>query len=492
MRAHRAARLALGARGWPATLELSGSLTGFGVTGTFHRWRDGLKSRDDQVLGIRAQRTLRLPDREEVQDDNGDVRTLPGSGAAYPRTVAFIGSGAFTHYPKDVTLVGPATSVVGDRAMWVVRVQTPGGASVLLGLDAKTSLIDETIAGPAGDRTYRDYDDYRVVDGVLVPFIQVDSDGSSATNVTARVTRVRVGQTIDPSVFEPFVANAIRAPSPATVPLLNWQGHIFVQGRVNGRTLTFLVDSGSQGIFIDPSVAQRLGLTPEGTMEVNGAGKARALGVVALGTIDFGSAQLPVRVATVLDISGLEYEGKSIDGVLGYPLFAAAEVRIDPERETVTFARVGTLPPRGKAIAVDTARDLPVVVGQIDRVAAKLVIDTGNNEELLVYPAFLAAHPGLIDYADTRHFAANRGVGGSSEARPTMVDQLQLGQIELYNRYATVILADKGVFGDPRVDGNVGWATLKNLVLTFDLADASLQLDKTRWFDEGRFRSRPP
>ncbi len=485
--AHRAARHALGAHGWPATLETSGTLVGLGTHGTFQRWRDGALRRDDETLGMLRQRTLRLADREEVQGPNDDVRTIPLAGGPYARTVRFIGSGAFARHPEDARLIGAGRTPDG-RAVWLLKVTPPGGVPVTLGLDRGNGLIDEIVARGA---SYREYRDYRVVDGELIPFEEVTVGSNRALDVTARVTRVRVGAPIPAGTFAPFVPATIAVASPVTRPLLEWHGHIFVRARVDGQPMLFMLDSGSQGVFIDPAAAQRIGLAPQGRVEVEGAATTRG-GVVRLGAIAFGAAQLTIRAASVIDLSGVTYEGKSIDGILGYPLFAAAEVRFDPVAHTVTFARPGTLPVQGHIIAVDARRRLPEIAGQIDRLPARLLIDTGNTDELLVFHSFIAAHPGLIDYAGAGRFARNRGIGGSSAAVPVMVDQIALGPYPMYNRYATVILSGRAAFDDSADDGNVGWATLKNFVATFDLGKGFIQLQPTRWFDDGRFRSGSP
>src|ERR1700683_2337307 len=56
--AHLAARAALKATVAPHTVQSSGTLDGLGLHGTFAFWRDGSRQRDDEILGVRTQRTL--------------------------------------------------------------------------------------------------------------------------------------------------------------------------------------------------------------------------------------------------------------------------------------------------------------------------------------------------------------------------------------------------------------------------------------------------
>jgi hypothetical protein len=188
-------------------------------------------------------------------------------------------------------------------------------------------------------------------------------------------------------------------------------------------------------------------------------------------------------------LNGLSYEGKSVDGVLGYPFFAAAEVRIDPDNSTLTIAQPGALPVSGSALPIEVGRQVPEIVARINnKIDGRFVVDTGNNSDLLVFHAFVEAHPGVVFYGGAQNFAANRGVGGSSAAVPVSVDRLQLGPFTLYNRYANVLLADRGAFAEGADAGNIGYGSLRNFIVTFDVANGTLYLAKARWFDDGRYR----
>jgi hypothetical protein len=473
----------------PQTLVTSGRLEGLGLRGMFQSWRDAGRERDDETLGLRTQRTLRLGDAQYVQNANGDVRVLHGLLARRQTTEDFIDSDAFARHPESDELLGSATLRDG-RSVWRIRVSPPGGETYDVALDAKTWLVDEKAYVDGDAVVTATYDDYRVVDGALLPFTEVDSSGSSEFDVASHVERVEVDRPIDPAVFEPFTPTIVELSEPVTVPLLLDRGHLFVRAMADGKPLLFLVDTGSQGIFLDPGAAQRLGLRTEGKLEIRGARRTNGRGVAALDSIEIGKAKLPVHVVSVVDLSSVVYNNATADGVLGYPFFAAAEVRIDPDRLTMTIGKPGGLAPQGTAIAVDTDRELPETTTTINRVPGRFLLDTGNSNELLVFHAFVKEHPTAVYYAGS-HFAQNSGVGGSSSAVRAMVNEIDLGPYRMFNRYADVMLSDQGAFADRNDAGNIGLGTLRNFVFTFDLAHRALFLDPTRWFDNGRFRSAP-
>jgi hypothetical protein len=474
----------------PRTFHERGTIEGLGLRGTFETWRDGEDQRYDETLGIRAQRTLRLGDVQYVQNANGDVRVLRGLAARRQLTEDFIDSGEFARHPEDVTLLGRAT--LGGRSVWQMRVAPTGGEPYGVSLDAASSMVVEKAYQDGDGIATMDYSDYRVVDGALVAYVEVDSNGDRRFDVTSRVESARANETIDPSVFAALHSVTVENATPVTVPLLSDHGHLFVRADAGGKPLVMLVDTGSQGIFIDPAASARLGLTPQGTLEVRGLKRTQGLGVAALPAIDVGSARLPVGVVSVLDLTAVTYRGVTIDGVLGYPFFAAAEVRIDPEKLAMTIGKPGSLPALGSPVKIDTDRELPEMTAKLYNVEGRFLVVTGNTNDLLVFHDFVAAHPGVVFYGRATGFATNGGVGGSSAAVPAVVNALDLGPFKLYNRYADVMLNDTGVFADRNDAGNIGFGTLSNFVCTFDLASATLYLAKTRWFDDGRYRALSP
>jgi hypothetical protein len=473
---------------FPRTFESQGTLEGLGLRGTFHIWRDGRRERYDENLGIRLQRTLRVDGVQWMQNANGDVRELRGLVARRQLTEDCIDSGDFARHPEYSVLIGPATLRDG-RDVWQLRVEPPGGEPFGVALDARTFMVVEKSFVEGDATTTLDYADYRVTHGALYPLVSVESNGNHAYDLTSRITAVNVNEPIDPSVFAPLRPALVDAPEPVNVPLLSDAGHIFVRAIVNGKPLLFLVDTGSQGLFLDPGAAQRLGLTPEGTLEVRGTKRITGRGVAALDSIEIGTARFPAHVVSVVDLSMVTYKGAGVDGVLGYPFFAAAEIRVDPDTMTMTIAKPGTLAARGTALSIDTDRELPELSARINGTTeGRFLLDTGNNNDMLVFHAFAQAHPGVVFYGNAQTFSQNRGVGGSSAAVPAIVYRLEMGPFNLYNRYADVMLSNSGAFADANDAGNIGMATLKNFVFTFDYFNRSLFLEKARAFDDGRYR----
>jgi hypothetical protein len=239
---------------------------------------------------------------------------------------------------------------------------------------------------------------------------------------------------------------------------------------------------------LDARVAAQEHLKPFGKLEVSGAQRVGGLGMAPLDSIQIGGATLPVRLASVFNLNGATGVFQA-DGILGYPFFAAAEVTIDPVHNTMTFAKPGALRPQGQTMPIDVDRELIEMQGKVNNVDGRFIIDTGNSTELLLFAPFMQLHPNLIP-PEGRHFSNNYGVGGSAQAIAAIVDELDFGDYRFFNRRADLMQTVQGAFADRFDAGNIGMGVLRNLVVTFDVANAKMYLDRSRAFDDGRFRAR--
>ncbi|MGH8165163.1 MAG: aspartyl protease family protein, partial [Rhodanobacteraceae bacterium] len=322
----------------------------------------------------------------------------------------------------------------------------------------------------------------------LLPFKTVQSNGDHGYDVTQIVTGVKVGEPIAASIFHVPASTQIQTQAPVSVPIAERQGHYFASVSIRGHDYEFLIDTGAQGVVVDSRVAAELVLIPKGRLEVSGATRTGGLGIAELGSIGIGGATLPMRVVSVLDLNSATGGGLPIDGILGYPFFAAAEVRIDPDRLTMTIGKPGSLAPLGTKFDVDVDRERAEIHASVNRVSANFVVDTGDSSELLIFSPFLREHPGFVPFED-RPLISSFGVGGSMRALAATIDELDLGPFHLYNRRAALIQATSGAFADRFDAGNIGMETLQNFVSTFDLADDALYLERGARYDDGRDRS---
>ncbi len=468
------------------TFESSGTLAGGGLTGFFHTWSQGERERTDENLGPRSDTVLRLGDRVYQEDANGDARELTGVLARRERTQDFIDSGDFAKHPERSAYRGRA--VIDGVATYALDVSAVDGETETLFIDAKTWLPVRLAYDDDDGRTTIDLSDWRVVNGHHFPFKNVVSDGDHAFDTVQITTSLTLGGPIPPNTFAPLVARTIAMPAPDTLPLETHDGHIYAPVTIQGHRYVFLVDTGAQDIVIDKRIASVLGLTPIGQLEASGATRTGGLQLVKLDEIDIGTGRLTGIIASTLDLAASTSGVFHIDGILGYPFFASATVRLDIDGKTMTFGVPGTLSPEGEKIPLQVDRSFPEATLRLDDTTdAPFIIDTGNAGELLLYHPFLEQHPGIVPFSSTdRH---SYGIGGSTSSYRSSLDSLAFGDITLYHADTDVMLATSGAFADRFDAGNVGLGLLKNFIVTFDLTNDAMYLVRGAAFDDGHARN---
>lgn len=468
-------------------MQTSGELSGLGLRGTFHSWHEADRERIDQQLGIRHLSTIRNGDAEYMVNASGDVRRINGLLVERQRTEDVVDSNAFLDHPEYVKYVGALTLLDG-RKVEQIQVSPPHGQAWIVSLGATDSMIDQVKYLDSDRESSVDFYNYRVVSGALVAYRQTQSDGDRAYDITQTVRMATADLPIDPGVFTVPASVQIQTDKPLVVPLMERRGAYFVPVQVNGHDYQFLIDSGSQAVILDARIAAANLLAPQGSLEIAGTKRTRGLGVTALESLTIGGANLPVKVATIVDLGAVSGGKFQIDGILGYPFFAAAEVRIDPDRSIMTIAKPGALGGLGTKLGVDVDRELPEVQARVDGDAGRFLIDTGNGTELLVFHQFAEAHPGILSVPHGPR-VSNYGVGGAISAVPTTVDEFDIAGFRLFRRLTNVELTDTGAFADRFNAGNIGLPTLKNFVTTFDLANGAMYLAPSMRFDDGRYRN---
>jgi predicted aspartyl protease len=469
------------------TLEVSGELTGADLTGAYHSWQAGENARYDQLFGIRRESSLRVGDKIYVINQSGNVRELQGLLKQRERTEDFIQSGDFVNQTQYDTFSG-VKQLPDGRSAYEILVAPPNGQPETVFLDTKTLMIDRISYDEEDGTSTEDYYDYGHFAGVLVARREVDSNGDHQYDVTRYAQKIVVDRPIAEQVFAVPPTTQIQTDKPVTVTLSEHFGHFYAPVRVGTRQYTFLVDTGAQSVVVDARVARDQGLKAIGKLEVAGAQRTGGLGIAALDSVQIGGVTLPVHLVSVLDLRGAtgQYDA---DGVLGYPFFAAAEVTIDPIARTMTIGKPGALHAPGEAISVDVDRQLVELQGKVNGTSGRFVVDTGNSTELLVFEPFLRTHPYLVQFQQ-RQFSNDYGVGGAVRAVSAIVDELDFGDYRLFNRYANLMQSDQGAFADRFDAGNIGMAVLRNFVVTFDLANAKMYLQRSAAFDDGRYRPR--
>jgi predicted aspartyl protease len=468
------------------TFAAEGTLSGEGLTGTYHIVRDGLNERQDEVLGPRHETTLRLGDKVFVRNANGNVRELRGYLRRRALTEDLLDSGDFVKHPELTRFVGWGD--VGATKAWRLEVNAKGGEPETLWIDPGSGLPLRLEYLDGDGPSYVDYADWRDVKGRKIAFRNTLTDGDHRFDTVQQTTSVRLDEPVDPASFAPLAPRMLDTDRVHTIPLVERGGHVGAMVRIADKDWFFILDTGAQSILVDSAVLKAAGVQGSGALEVRGASRSGGLTVATLPRLDVDGAHMDDVVVSSLDIAHNLGGGIKIDGILGYPFFASAVVEMDFANRTLRFGPPGSFTPKGTHVDLDVDRELAETTLRMNgRLDAQFIIDTGNSGEMLLYRPFLDAHPGIVPFSATGSY--NYGIGGANATYRTALDGIRVGSYDMYHLTVDVVLATNGAFAD-RVDaGNVGLGVLRNFVATFDLGNSAMYLAPGGSFDDGRRRT---
>jgi hypothetical protein len=470
-----------------APVEESGTLSGGGLSGTFHVWDDGERRRIDQNLGPRGESTVRLGSRVYDRDADGDVREYTGVLLRRERTDDFVESGAFVKMPGRCTARG--LSRVDGRSAYAFDVSAPGGDTETVYLDAETWLPLRYAYDQDDALVTVDLSDWRSVDGRRFAYRVVASNGDHEFDEIERLQSVDLSPTFADGLFALPPAHNIDMSAPQTLALIARDGHLFVPVTLAGKHYSFMLDSGSQSVVVDDRIAREAGLVREGKFEAAGTQRTGGLKLARLSALGIGNGTLHDLVADTIDLAGTTGGAFKIDGILGYPFFAQATVEIDAAKQRLRFGPPGSFVPRGTRVGIEVDRSVPEASLQVNgTIEGSFLIDTGNAGEVLLYHRFVQNHPGLVPAFFAQNERRSYGIGGATASYHTTLDALRLGTETLYHADTDVMQATSGAFADRFDAGNVGLGVLKNFVTTFAFSDRALYLTRGEAFDDGRNR----
>jgi len=469
----------------PQTFETAGTLRGDGLAGTFHTWRDGTDERDEEHLGERSETTLRLGSRLFIQNASGNVRELKGLLYRRALTSDYVDSDAFLREPERARYV--ATKSIDERPAIGIEVRATGGEPETLWFDAANGLIVRLEYLDGDGPTTVDLRDYRSVEGLLVAYTTVTSDGDTAFDIVETTTSVLVNKPVDPAHFALLRSRVLLGSGVQVLPLEERGGHYYVRVKVNGKPYIFLIDTGAQSLLLDSHVAKELAIPEEGSLEVRGTARGGGLHTVHIASFSVGDLHLDDIVASSLDIGGSAAGALRFDGILGYPFFAAALVELDFGKKSMRVGAPGSFTPRGERVPIELDRAIPeATLGVNGHYRAPFIIDTGSSSDVLLFRWFVDLHPGVVPF--TAQQGLNYGLGGATSAYRSSLDELTIGSTPMYHRYTDVMLANQGAFADRSDAGNVGLGVLRNFVLTLDESNLALFIERASDFDDGRSR----
>lgn len=486
------ARAAAGGEAWDRirTLRSTGTLRTGGLEGSAEALDDlergrfvdrftlgpmsGAKGYDGTVIW--SQDTAR-----QVREESGGEERLATVNEVYRRRLAYW----FPARGKaSVELRGARRE--GGRELQVLTLTPEGGRPFDLWIDAATHLVDRVVEKMALETRTTFFSDYRVVEGVRLPFKSRSTNGEEKYDQVVELTSIAVNVPVADGAF------AMPAPPPpdfafadgrdaTTVPFQLVNNHIYVEVKLNGQgPFRLLCDTGGANV-VSPTLAARLGLRSEGGLQGRGVGeKSEDFSLTKVETVTLGDVTLRDQLFVVFPLEPLgNVEGIPVHGLVGYEVFKRFAVEVDYEAGRLTLTSPPSFRYAGKGVAVPFRFNghVPQVDGKIDGIPGKFDIDTGSRASVDLLGPFAEQHGLARRYRAGSPRVTGWGVGGPARGQVVRARRLELGAVVIREPVAMISTQKAGAFVDPYVAGNVGGGVLRRFKVTFDYAGRVMYLE---------------
>jgi hypothetical protein len=375
---------------------------------------------------------------------------------------ALLGRGGAT-----VALVGPAS--VGGKDWTVARVSFGDADTYDVAIDPVSGALCCYRAVIGGVAQLQLFDDWRVVDGVRMPFAEITQGDEGV--LRPKMSVVEINKSIDASTFRPPPSARLTAFAPGA----SWSGwidfqlfadrQIYLPVKVNGHAVSALLDSGATSSVLDRRFAAEIGLSPAGNVAIAGADSMSAAGFVRGVSIELGQLRLTGVTAASLDLAPAGTTiGHAMPFVLGQEAMHELVLDIDFAHRRLAFRDPASFSAPSGASAIPLGPDgIPASIE--GRPPATFLFDLGAAAPIEIFPA----------YAQSRGLLAGRKLAQSLSVAINGEAADKEGVLNEVDLAAVPFAAVPAVFSDRRqpqtdnaVAGRIGMGLLSRFRLMVD------------------------
>lgn len=485
-----------------ALVHMQGTVEAGGLKGTLEEWcsADGRRRQDIDLSGVYRQRiVVHGPNRQGWQlDQNGKVRELAGSELKDEITETYLRS--YSHLLPN-RLPGSVEYLTTDESgqHHVVRCLPEGGQAVTFYIDPSTHLPLRS-EQPEAERMKITYlSDWRDVDGLKLPFAMRQSTGDTKYDVVVHVQAAHIVEDVDASIFDPpqdapADFRFSEGHSAIGIPFEVANNHIHVYVRLNqSEPLSFILDTGAEVSVMNQSRADALGLQSAGQLEGRGAGEGSVdVSLLRIDTLDLPGVQIVGQTIAAMPFDALaSFEGRAIDGILGYDFISRFVVEIDYMSQHINLfdPRDYRYNGNGESIPIVIEGGSPYVSARVtlsnrEPLESTFLIDTGARGALALNKPFIDQHRLLDAVPETIVAPFGVGVGGETKQTIGRVDRFQLGSFTFEQIITVFSQAERGADARPDRGGAIGGDLLRRFKAIFDYGRGNLILEPNKRFGE--------
>lgn len=473
------------------TRQSIGKIRQDGLHGTFQHWQKRpLQSRVEKNYSIINYIEGDSGTQSWLFDTNGQVLIGKDHKTLERRQIAFLMDN-FEHldpHSRNFSLVYKGiVSVKEVSCHEIVLTNSINSDQTHYFLGTKNLLMIQSIDKLPDVSITTSYDDFRQVNGLLVPFYSKSVYQPWQQEEEIWVTSYSIDTEMNDQLFSVPKSNRDyrmkNNKRSVSIPFEFHENLIYIPVTLEGDTNFWLLDSGASMSVIDRDYAASLGLDIQGTIKGYGFGDLFELGFVSIPQYRLGDILFDSQKVYVVDgLRKNSYE-PVIYGILGYDFLSRFVVEIDYDKHIATFHLPETFSYEGPGETIDAPLKyrtftLPVMIN--GNQTAHWSVDLGSHQTSLHY-----------SYAKQQDFilkkgveTVSQGISGVTFSKLTHFNCLEISSLKLENQLISIPnKAGQGATALGEVAGNIGNTTLRNFHLYLNYPEQQIILEKGHLFN---------
>lgn len=265
----------------------------------------------------------------------------------------------------------------------------------------------------------------------------------------------------------------------ATLPFRLDNGSIILSARLNDspRILSFLLDTGADGMAIRKSVADSIGLKVGSSQKANIVGGQAMVQISSDNILHFSdSLSLPRQ-----NVAIFEKVRNNVDGIIGLNLIKRYITKVDFDTQTLSLYSFGTYDFRAKGsgkgytIPVSTPGNLIILPSELNltgdkSIVGNFIMDTGANYHLIAFSSFVRSNRLLLSGFQPEGSASTISLGHVTPVFYGRARSLKVGSLTKKNIPVTLQASTgNSTPANDGIDGSIGIQFFSDFNFTVDL-----------------------
>ncbi|MFO1500598.1 MAG: aspartyl protease family protein [Verrucomicrobiota bacterium] len=253
-----------------------------------------------------------------------------------------------------------------------------------------------------------------------------------------------------------------------SVPIDVEDGQVWVKVAVNGHPLRLLLDTGATDTLVSPEAAKLVGIGRTKPLRFSGFGDQPVKATYGFASsVVAGTAvanHVPVAIAPIP-------APFMSDGFLGLSFLRNFKFRVDYDQKLLSFAPLNDNTGGGDGLCLPLQSTYPsmTVLCELDGIPAKLLVDTGAGQGLILKSSFVDRHRLRERCPKRLNVLTGEGLRGETRGEITRIPKLSLGSYIVTNIFAEFQTETGPSARHNEIAGFIGSDVLRRFNLTFDL-----------------------